>query len=80
MLCFTISGLLQYSGPLLIQHIIAYITEDERDLQKGIILVLSVIFSRLFIAIFASRAQVLLVKTLILEILYELFKKRLNWV
>jgi len=57
---YTISGLLQYSGPLLIQYIIAYITDKERDIQKGIILVLCVIFSRLLIAIFSSRAEVLL--------------------
>jgi len=62
MFCYTAAGLLQYSGPLLIQYIIAYITEDERDLQKGIILVLCVIFSRLFIALFSSRAEVLMVK------------------
>ena len=69
MFYYTAAGLLQYSGPLLIRYIIAYITEDERDLQKGIILVLCVIFSRLFIALFSSRAEVLMVQTLTPKIL-----------
>jgi len=55
---------LQYSGPLFIRLIIAYITEDERDITKGILLVSGVVFSRLFITVLNARSDILFVKDL----------------
>jgi len=60
MFCLLLSGLLEYTGPLLIKFIIKYISSPERNDKTGILLVLGVVVSRLLIAIFSSRAQILL--------------------
>lgn len=57
-----ISAALQYTGPLFIRLIIAYITEEERDMTKGILLVLGVVFSRIIITILNARSDILLVR------------------
>lgn len=57
-----ISGLLDYSGPFLLREIIDYTISQERDFSKGVLLVLGVIVSRIFIALINCRADILLVK------------------
>jgi len=57
-----LSGLLEYSGPLLIREIINYSTEDERDLTKGILLVLGIILSRVFLALLNAKSEINLVE------------------
>ena len=56
-----LSGLLGYAGPLLIRYIIQYIQKPDKDIQTGVLLVCGIVFSRLFVSIFSTRAQMLLV-------------------
>ena len=55
-------GILEYSGPLLIQQIIAYVSAEEKDKKKGIILVAAIIISRILLALLNARSEILLVK------------------
>ena len=57
-----IQCLLEYTSPLFIREIINYVSEEERDIQKGILLVVGLVLARLFIAFISTRSEILFVR------------------
>jgi len=55
-------GLLDYTGPFLINHIIDYITDPDRTLQKGILIVIGIVAARVLLSILFARLRTLLVR------------------
>ena len=54
-------ALLEYTGPFLINHIIDYITDPNRTIQTGVLIVLGIVFARVLLSIFLARMRTLLV-------------------
>jgi len=55
-----VCALLEYTGPFLINHIINYITDPNRNIQTGIFIVLGIILARILLSIFLARMRTLL--------------------
>jgi len=55
------TGLLEYSGPLLIREIINYSSSEERDITTGVLLVIGLVLSRVFLSLLDCKSEVNLV-------------------
>jgi len=57
-------GLLDYTGPFFINHIIDYITDPNRKLITGVLIVIGIVSSRVILSIVVARLRTLLVRIL----------------
>ena len=56
-----ICALLEFTGPFLINHIINYVTDPNRKILTGILIVVGIVFARVLLSIFLARMRSLLV-------------------